>query len=341
MKILFSIILGLIPVGQIHAEVWDPANAPSLFDLDHRYEYDFSKLPTQATLKTIPWSETYWPSYRGSINLRWYAPEPDGFNYTPPTLEQVKVMSLEQLKTLSPSEKYDLFMGHYDYPLWHEVSRYANPHAGEFTGLCDGWSIAAIQYREPDAVTVANPDGILIPFGASDVKALMTFASEFHSRRQTVQVGTSCQANCTGMNAGALHVILSNQIGIMNQGFVTERQVIDEQWNQPVYAYESKEVGSAPSNVAGAHGVLMHTVLHYTEDLDLSYYEPVSGTNRFHSNKVAMDYVLDLNDQNQIVGGTYLPNSDRVGYFWMQTNALKFTGTMSGIQQIYREIPLP
>jgi hypothetical protein len=328
----FVMMAGLM---EARAESWDPQNDPSAFDLSHNYDYKLVDLPAQSTLKTLPWSETYWPSRRGSINIRWNTPDQDGFNFTPTTLAQAKTMTPDQLKQLSPSEKYDLFMGHYDYPLWTEVKRYADPTADPYSGLCDGWSVAAVQYAEPNAVTLPNPDGILIPFGSSDVKALMTFASEFHFRRHTIQAGISG----TGMNAGAMHVILANQIGLKQSGFVTERQPDNEDWNQPVYGYESQMLGSSVSNIPGAHGVLVHTVLHYTEDLDLSYFAPVTGTSNFHSNKIVMDYVLDLDANENIIGGTWSTGSDRPGYFWNATNHLTFTGTMSGLNQIYQPVP--
>ena len=167
----------------------------------------------------------------------------------------------------------------------------------------------------------------------------MTFASEFHFRRQTVRVGKSCLTNCNGMNAGALHVVLTNQIGIKKEGFITERQPVNEQWNQPVYAYESQTLGSAVSDVPGAHGVLVRTVLHYTEDLDESHYEPAVGTANFHSSKVVMNYVLDLDANEKIVGGTWVTGSDRVGYFWNQINHLEFLGNLAGINQIYQPVP--
>ena len=145
--LLFSIVFGL---NTARAEIWDSFNDPSLFDPTHQYEYQLANLPAQAMLTRTPWSETYWPSYRGSINIRWNSPTQDGFNYTPPTEVEAKAMTLDQLKMLSPSEKYDLFMGKYDYPTWTEVKRYARPTAGIYTGLCDGWSIARNSVRRAE-----------------------------------------------------------------------------------------------------------------------------------------------------------------------------------------------
>ncbi|MBC7397226.1 MAG: hypothetical protein H7333_07260 [Bdellovibrionales bacterium] len=341
-------LLFVLLATSVQAATWDSANDPSRFDLNSDYEYHLDKLPLKAQLRTIPWSETYWPSFRGGINARWNTPEHDGFQYTPPTREQSASMTLAELAKLSPSEKYDLFMGNYQYPLWTEVRRFANPNAGEWSGLCDGWAMAAIQYAEPQALTLPNPDGILIPFGSSDVKGLMTYAAEFHFRRTTVQVGRACNTDhpqtpeqvlaCADMNPGALHVILANQIGVKQTGFVVERQPNSEMWNQPTYAYEFALIGSAASDIPGMRGVQVHATLYYSEDLDESHWEPVTGTTNFHFSKITMDYVLDLNADGKIVGGSWQAGSDHPDYFWMPTNHLEFEGPLKGLQSVYKPI---
>ena len=153
--------------------------------------------------------------------------------------------------------------------------------AGEYSGLCDGWSVAAIQYKEPKKITLLNPDGIAVPFGSSDVKGLMTYAAEIHANREIVQVGEQCRTStpvsnedikiCAGINAGSVHVILANMIGLQQKGFVTQRQPNTEDWNQPTYAYQSQKMGSAVSAISGAHGILMHGILFYSEDIDVSH----------------------------------------------------------------------
>ncbi len=340
-----SLLLLLLSPAAFSA-TWDEANHPSQFDLKADFEYCLDRLPSKAQLSTVPWSETYWPSFRGGINARWNTPEHDGFLYTPPTREQVATLPLSELAKLSPSEKYDLAMGHYDYPLWNEAKRYANPNAGQWSGLCDGWAMAAIQYAEPQAVTFTNPDGILIPFGSSDVKGLMTYAAEFHFRRTTVKIGRACRtslpqtpaeiAACSDINPGALHVALVNQIGIKQKGFVVERQANPEMWNQPVYAYDTSIIGSATSDVPGAHGVQVQTTLYYSEDLDESHWDPVIGTSNFHFSKIKMNYVLDLDSEGKIVGGTWAKGSDQPDYFWLPTNRLEFQGPLKGLQTIYQ-----
>ena len=53
------------------------------------------------------------------------------------------------------------FRGGFDEPAW--------------AGYCHGWAPAANRFEEPLPVTVRNADGVEIPFGSSDVKALLTY----------------------------------------------------------------------------------------------------------------------------------------------------------------------
>jgi len=347
---LWSVVMIVLVSSGAKAERWDGYNDPGMMDVAKDYQYNFNKLPLVGRLDTMPWSETYWPTIKGSINYRWNSPVKDGFNYTPPSKAEVMTMSQDQLAQLAPTEKYDIFMGHYDYPLWEEARSYGNPRAKDWNGMCDGWSISALQYAEPSPVVMTNPDGVKVPFGSSDVKGLMTFTAAVHFDAETKQVGSKCEgglrrgsAACADINAGALHVILANQIGIKKQGFVTERDPGKEIWNQPTFGFNFTVLGSAQSN-AGDHGVRVHAQLWYTDELDNSSWSPVVGTPNFKSDKIEMDYVLDLDQNDNIIGGSYLRGSDHPDFVWMAVNKLTFTDTMAGINLIYKPAklaPLP
>ena len=92
---------------------WNGSNDPAI--MDPNFIYQLKQLPLKGSLDYTPWSETYWPSKQGSINLRWNQPSPVGFDYHSPSKAEAMSMSREQLSRLAPSEKYDLFMGKYDY----------------------------------------------------------------------------------------------------------------------------------------------------------------------------------------------------------------------------------
>lgn len=338
--IFFLALIGLISESA-QADRWNGSNNPAIMDSGFTYQLD--RLPNEGKLEILPWSETYWPSQKGSINVRWNQPEPQGFSYLSPRRDQIAVMSREELSRLSPSEKYDIYMGRYDYPLKEEVKGIATPSARWWAGLCDGWSTAALQYAEPMAVDATNPDGIVVPFAASDIKGLMSYAASQHFQVETRQVGSKCNgvgrifksAACADINAGALHVVLANQIGLKKQGFVVERDPGNQIWNQPVYGFKFQKMGSAQSR-DGSYGVRVQATLFYADELEKPEWLPVVGTDKFVEGKLEMDYVLDLDSGGNIVGGDWVGRSIHPDFVWLPMNHLVFTGYMDGINRLYK-----
>jgi hypothetical protein len=320
------------------AERWNAMNDPSIMAPD--YVFNFYSLPTSGHLDSQPWSETYWASKKGSINIRWNQNEPEGFGYKSPTREEAKRMTRAQLSSLSPSEKYDLFMGHYDYPLKNEVKGIASPFAKWWSGLCDGWSLAALQYAEPQPVDRVNPDGIVIPFGSSDIKGLMSYAAARHFNVETHQVGGRCSGvgrilsnpSCADINAGSLHLVFTNQIGIRKQGFVSEIDPGNQIWNQATYAYDYQVLGSAKQE-AGVAGVRIRANLYYADELEYSSWEPVVGTDKNMNGKLEMDYILDLDSSGNVIGGRFISDV-HPDFVWLPTNHLEFKDYLDGINQL-------
>src|SRR4051794_18725420 len=78
---------------------------------------NFSELPLTGSAgdKQKYWSSDYWARNKGGINYRWNAARPSGFNLISPTKDQAMAMSQAQLRALAPSEKWDLYIGRYDY----------------------------------------------------------------------------------------------------------------------------------------------------------------------------------------------------------------------------------
>src|SRR5690606_32742570 len=130
-------------------------------------------------------------------------------------------------------------------------------------GLCHGWAAAAISFKEPSPITMRNRHGLSIPFGSSDIKALLTYA---HQDRQvsghTDFLGLRCEQNeptdtpqCKGVNAGSFHIILANKLGLGNQPFIMDMSRNYQVWNQPVYGYAAEIVdANAPLYATAAPG---------------------------------------------------------------------------------------
>lgn len=259
--------------GSAHAAKWDKSNNPYYFNAIAKEKMNarFSELPLKAELldSRYGWSESYWPSNLGGIAYRWSSPNPQPFKFKLNTKEEVKKMSQAELSELSPAELYDIAMGDYKYSLTKKVLSKYSPKDLWWEGICHGWSLAASNYPEPDKTVVTNKDGIKVPFGASDVKGLLSMHDAFNSKGLYVRIGDRCGAygkvegeafpedgdiappskkeaeasECADVNAGAFHVVIASMIGINSQGFVADVDRFNDVWNQPVTGYESEVVG--------------------------------------------------------------------------------------------------
>jgi hypothetical protein len=246
-------------------------------------------------------------------------------------------------------------MGRFNYPLVREVRGSTSSHAEYWQGICHGWAPAALNHAEPAPVTVTGPSGIAVPFGSADVKALMDYYYADNSKPSAF-LGVKCQAgnggnifrriaspflngaSCDDVNAGALHVILSNELGIRHQGFIADVERWREVWNQPVYGYSSQATGTRAPSSGSAPGtvreIVVHTEMFYADELDPTRWEPVVGTDNFKKGIEKYDYAVELDAAGRIIGGQWL-SAARPDFLW-NAPRLQFTGEFEGINQIYK-----
>ena len=311
--------------------------------------------------------------------------------YHSPTLEEAKSMSPEEIdKQLSPAEKYDLFRGKYEYPLTHEVlgAKNVGPLRSYWEGICHGWAPASVNHAEPKPVKMFNPDGIEVRFGSADVKALLDlmyagrpsgvlgFLRVSGPTAAVNQMGYRCNVDltknpnaggtrCGGVNAGSFHIAMTNYIGIQHRPFVADVAHGREIWNNPVYAYSYKIVGSQicqqplkASVCAGAdertyRRVRLQTTIRYPSDDErlAPQYNPTIGkpemlvpptegpinpapfadTYRYEEGKY--EYWLELDRDDNIVGGDWV-SFDRPDYVWMMSKR-PFAGEFEDLGKIY------
>ena len=161
---------------------WNPQNDPRWNNQnDPRWWWyqpneSLALLPTRGNSSHEAWSGTYWPNNRGGIAHRWtLGVDVPSFNYKLHSLSDLQNMSANDLKTLSPAEKYDIVNNRLDYPTVKSEWRRTSPEHPKWYGLCHGWAPASILYKEPNPVNIKAPNGISVPFGSSDVKALLTY----------------------------------------------------------------------------------------------------------------------------------------------------------------------
>jgi hypothetical protein len=341
----------LILSGSVFAETWDWDNDPRKFE--ENYEYRLSALPLKAELpiSKMPWASSYWPRMKGSINYRWNTPFPTGFNLRSPSRAQVQSMTIAQLSELSPAEKFDLVQGHYDYPLSSNVAYNATPKAKDYEGVCDGWTATAIAFTEPAPVEIKNPDGIVIPFGSSDVKALMSYDVSINYENGAlgaIFIGDYCtdSSSCRDINPGSFHVILANQIGLMEKAFAIDADGGKETWNQPVHGYEF-EILQETSARGAARAYVVHAKLKYAQDdltgatdtlMKVFTWLPTIGTPQYATETMELDYILEVDNAGKIIGGSWLGNSRKKhpDIFWKATKKIEWTPEFQVLNSIYK-----
>jgi len=348
MKRFGSLLLcALLSVTSVHAEsvIWDGQNDPDRFDPS--YQTHFGTLPISGSLppEEVPWSDTYWPNNESGIAHRWNSKEPKDFTYIPPSRTEVARMTLEQMAELSPAEKYDLFLGDYSYKTVRAVRARTSPEAEDWNGICNGWAQAAIFHREPAPVTLTNPDGIAVPFGSSDVKGLLSY---FYAKRKpstVIQLGRRAGSFSRifnpgaykDVNAGAFHIVVTNQIGIKKIAFIGDLDSGTKVWNYPIYAYTSMVLaqgGPAETSAPGTvHRLMVETTVQVSSDEEDPQWDPIMGTDKFTFIEDTYRYWLELDGLGNIIGGEWR-NNNHPDYLWI-SKKMDFTGPYQKLGEIY------
>lgn len=323
------------------SEEWNRENDP--ITMGEGYVLAYEKLPLSAQLNKKPWSDSYWPSVEGGISARWQGGGP----LFRPRLGMLRMMPKSRLARMSPAEKYDVFIGNYNYEVQKQERDRTSHSRQRWEGLCHGWAPASMLFDEPNPVTLEGANGIEVPFGSSDVKALLSFYVGQVAEAPTRFLGERCNEDltrrpaagerpeCRDTNAGAFHVVLANMIGLRKQGFVIDKTRDLQVWNQPVWSYAAQVDGESPGASPGA---APGTVKEITLSVNVTYGMEVQPHwdalgDESASRTAEYRYRLELDAKGNIHGGEWL-TSDRPDFMWMQ-DAPEFNGYFAPLKKIY------
>lgn len=384
----FILLASINTSASVIKEAWNNTNNPNRMQVtrgsnyyqvgNYNYKKNFYELPTKGSLSTTPWSGDYWPTYKGGITFRWNAMDVywDNERYSYDLMTSESAKSLVSTEELSPSEKYDLFIGRYDFPLTqYERSRTkimktiqdSEEYDSDFEipsweGLCHAWAPATLAYSNPSPVTLTNKDGVKVSFGSSDVKALLTYFLHYNKTATSFFLGGRCNTNfddlkaelrsgeitqeeyeaqvnsskCRDTNAGAFHMVIANQIALLDEGFIVDVTRDLEVWNQPVHGYESRIISEFVGASKGAakgtvKEIEIRTNMHYTVEIDQEW---SMVTPDYMSESVkSYHYRIELNKNDEIIGGEWI-GFDRPDFLWKQTTP-KFAGFFKDLEKIY------
>lgn len=298
--------------------------------LQKEMSFHFDLLPLEGEVPQSHkfWSGHSWPNNLGSINYRWATQNPVGFFYLSPTYREVSNMPIEKLAELSPAEKFDLYLGNYDYPLKREIEKTIGPYMENWEGLCHGWAVAAIHHSVPKAKMVKNPDGLSIPFGAPDIKALLSFAYSKELIDEDESYGLRCENpydttedRCfDDLPAHIFHAVLTNKVGLLGQSLIMDIDPGHEVWNHPVLGYKSK------SKKLSGSKVFITTQIRY---LDLVQESDWESSPRIQS-LLTLQYELTLDQRGVMTGGKWVSQA-RPDFIWTMKRKNSFPGELDRI----------
>ncbi|MEK7690286.1 MAG: hypothetical protein AAB425_04625 [Bdellovibrionota bacterium] len=222
------------------------------------------------TLKSQPWSDTYWPIGAGILGDRYEAEDkPWGtwkaqYDWTQKSGNTLRAIALSgdaaKIDSLSPSEKYDLLIGDLDgtftRTMWKEGQRYWDQY-GEvegWMGICHGWAPAGFMVDRPETTVKAkaaqSAGGMELTFYPSDIKGLASLSwaragvdtrfigGRCNSKDPQVDAnGRVTEQDCFDNNPASWHLAMVNQIGVSGRSMVLDATYDYEVWNQPIVEY--------------------------------------------------------------------------------------------------------
>lgn len=302
---------------------------------------NFNLLPLWGKVKNKQgvWSGNPWKLNKGGINFRWNSPQKEGFNYLSPTWRQLMAMPQERLAQLAPSEKYDLYMGRYDYPLKNEVALLVRENAEDWEGICHGWAGATLNHSEPQARVMINPDGLEIPFGSADIKALLSYAYSKVLLSENQLIGKRCgdvraiqSDQCDNdLTAKSFHSILTNILGLRGKSFVADLDRFQEVWNHPITSYHSKILGM--KSIPNGKQVTLRTVIEYLDVVEKNSWTPQVPAAMI--SKMTLEYELHLDREGNMIGSKWL-SRERPDFLWVVPGPESFEGYLMNVKDLYQ-----
>lgn len=324
------------------------------------------KYPEAVGKAAVAWADTYWATAEGSHNARWQGASVKSplekydaaFNNVPGCATQPPISGSdskakwdEYRKCAGPAAKWqgDVYQGAakmhdgIDNDGDGKIDTYGSDGIDGvqgWWGTCHAWAPAGLVVPEPQHAVTLNG----VTFEVGDIKAL---TQNIYDRTSAVMLGGRCNnkeithdvngsANdeCSDVNPGALHVILTNFLGLRQAPLVEDRTANYEVWNQPIVAYEvtkqAKISNSAANTCVGATGSTWKyntsakelyevrvTVTYITETY--AGRTPVGFENS--TSQDDYHYILELNADGKVIGGRYCTDATNthIDFLWSPT----------------------
>lgn len=326
-----------------------------------------TEFPDAVGRADVAWADTYWPTVEGGHNTRYQGASVKSpiekydaaFNNVPGCATQpastfgadAKAKWDEYKKCAGPATKWQITT--------FQNSRILNNGIDDdndgktdvegddgvdgmatWWGTCHAWAPASIMVPEPQQAVTING----VTFQPGDIKALI---QNMYDQTSAVMLGGRCNAKempddplgsanheCKDVNAGSLHVVITNFLGVNNLPLVEDRTANFEIWNQAVMGYDvtsqAKVTATKANSCVGATGSTwtfntsakeLHEVRMTVQYLTESGAEADPVGSRDNIREDDYHYILEIGSTGKILGGRYCTDStnDHVDFLWAPT----------------------
>jgi len=140
---------------------------------------------------------------------------------------------------------------------------------------------------------------------------------------------------CVDVNPGTFHVMMTNMIGLTSTAFAGDIDRSIQVWNQPITKYEyTLGKTSKPTNTS-APGTVKEQAVSFTMYYVKETYPVATAHEPLILNK-KYNYVLDLDANGNIIGGSYDKDQwERVDFMWSEEGPA-FFGYFERLDTIYK-----
>ena len=319
------------------------------------------RYPAYVGKTPVAWADTYWPSAHGSTNARWLGPTvksplekyDQAFNDAPGCATRPEAMCGEGVSAgwatyrgcAGPAATWQL--GYQGIgTMFDGIDNDGDGQKDEcdssdsegpqgWWGLCHAWSPAALLEPEPQKAVTVNG----VTFEVGDIKALIL---TYYDKTSAVMLGGRCNAesftpdnttsandDCADSNPGAMHVVLTNFLGIHDHAVVMDRTASAEVWNQPIVGYQvtkQEKVGAERAMACtGGSGATYTFNPGASELYEVETRVDFLVEGNASTRPLGMDgyvsseryhYILELGSSGKVVGGRYCAGSDSPDFLW-------------------------
>lgn len=327
----------------LKAEEWNFKNNP-FFNSSKNLETKIELLPQSFELSNLIGSEWIWPFKEGGILNRWSLKNPkspkEKYSFEFFSFENLKNVDLSQL---SPPEKFDLFLGNSNWSFSKFIKKSQNNLLESEFKTELAFSETILKFKDPRSLVLEGKTNLNIPFGSSDIGALLFASILFDEKSNYKIIGSPCKitlnkenvAQCEGINPGSFHILLSNFIGLQDKGIILDLKRDKKTELRPVVGYVSnfQAIEGPISKMASKktkRELLVTTFIKFVRPRMPRWSQDYSSNTRgFES----YNYTLELDNENNIVGGRWI--SFNRPDFMAMVRSTKFQENFKEIESIY------